>query len=231
MRSARHKVLHQLAGRPLIDRVLDLVTGAGASHVVGRGRPSGGPGAASAAGGHRHRRPGAAARHGPRRPGGGRAASRLGRRAVAGPVRRRCRWFAPPACTDCSRVGVDDRAPLALLTARVSQPARLWARPARRRRQRDAHGRGAGRHARAARGRRDLGRLHAGVDAPGCGRCSADCRAARKASTTCPSWSTSRPRQGCRVEAVLTAGRGGGARRQRSGAARGGECDPAPPNA
>jgi bifunctional UDP-N-acetylglucosamine pyrophosphorylase/glucosamine-1-phosphate N-acetyltransferase len=34
MRSRRHKVLHPLAGRPLIHRVLDLIHGAGAGHVV-----------------------------------------------------------------------------------------------------------------------------------------------------------------------------------------------------
>jgi bifunctional UDP-N-acetylglucosamine pyrophosphorylase/glucosamine-1-phosphate N-acetyltransferase len=34
MRSRRHKVLHRLAGRPLIDRVLDLMAGAGAARVV-----------------------------------------------------------------------------------------------------------------------------------------------------------------------------------------------------
>jgi bifunctional UDP-N-acetylglucosamine pyrophosphorylase/glucosamine-1-phosphate N-acetyltransferase len=34
MRSARHKVLHHLVGRPLIDRVIDLVKGAGASYVT-----------------------------------------------------------------------------------------------------------------------------------------------------------------------------------------------------
>jgi bifunctional UDP-N-acetylglucosamine pyrophosphorylase/glucosamine-1-phosphate N-acetyltransferase len=34
MRSRRHKVLHLLAGRPLIDRVLQLLTGAGASHTL-----------------------------------------------------------------------------------------------------------------------------------------------------------------------------------------------------
>jgi bifunctional UDP-N-acetylglucosamine pyrophosphorylase / glucosamine-1-phosphate N-acetyltransferase len=34
MRSRRHKVLHPLAGKPLISRVLDLVTTAGAAHVV-----------------------------------------------------------------------------------------------------------------------------------------------------------------------------------------------------
>jgi bifunctional UDP-N-acetylglucosamine pyrophosphorylase/glucosamine-1-phosphate N-acetyltransferase len=34
MRSSRHKVLHLLAGRPLIDRVIDLVQGAGARYVA-----------------------------------------------------------------------------------------------------------------------------------------------------------------------------------------------------
>jgi bifunctional UDP-N-acetylglucosamine pyrophosphorylase/glucosamine-1-phosphate N-acetyltransferase len=34
MRSRRHKVLHLLGGKPLIQRVLDLLQGAGASHVV-----------------------------------------------------------------------------------------------------------------------------------------------------------------------------------------------------
>ncbi|MDQ3809454.1 MAG: bifunctional UDP-N-acetylglucosamine diphosphorylase/glucosamine-1-phosphate N-acetyltransferase GlmU [Chloroflexota bacterium] len=34
MRSARHKMLHSLAGRPLISRVLDLVTAAGAQSII-----------------------------------------------------------------------------------------------------------------------------------------------------------------------------------------------------
>jgi bifunctional UDP-N-acetylglucosamine pyrophosphorylase / glucosamine-1-phosphate N-acetyltransferase len=34
MRSRHHKVLHRLAGRPLIERVLELIHGAGASHIV-----------------------------------------------------------------------------------------------------------------------------------------------------------------------------------------------------
>ena len=34
MRSRQHKVLHDLAGKPLIQRVLDLLGGAGATRVV-----------------------------------------------------------------------------------------------------------------------------------------------------------------------------------------------------
>ncbi len=34
MRSRQHKVLHELAGKPLIQRVLDLLGGAGATKVV-----------------------------------------------------------------------------------------------------------------------------------------------------------------------------------------------------
>jgi bifunctional UDP-N-acetylglucosamine pyrophosphorylase / glucosamine-1-phosphate N-acetyltransferase len=122
MQSSRHKVLHHLAGRPLIERVVDLVTGAGASYVavvvghqaeqVGRALPEGidtilqepqlGTGHAVQVAADRVRGSGAS-----------RLLVHFGDNALVYP-RSLQRLVNQP---------VDDRAPIALLTSRVRNPS------------------------------------------------------------------------------------------------------------
>ena len=168
MRSARPKVLHRLAGRRLLQHVLDAAAGAGgdahasSSPATAPTRSSG----ASRAPGLRVRAPGAAARHRPR------ACSRPRRccdddgttLVLNGDVPliesrdARARW-SPPA----------RRQRLALLTVELADPSGYGRIVRAQRRTRTARSsgdrRGEGRDRRAARDPRDLHRHHGRADA------------------------------------------------------------------
>ena len=89
MRSSRHKVLHLLGGKPLIQRVLDLLEGAGRNQCRRRARTRAGPGPQGAPGIGRYGRSGTPVGDRARRPGRGRTPAAVRRRSTPGALRRR----------------------------------------------------------------------------------------------------------------------------------------------